>query len=111
MGGIVFEKVCKSYGSTRILDDLDLKISQGELFVLIGPSGSGKTTVLRMANRLIDPDRGKITIFGRDISGVDPIQLRRNTGYVIQQIGLFPHLTVAGNIGLTLGLCNFDTGR
>lgn len=100
MGGIAFEKVCKSYGGTRILDDLDLEISQGELFVLIGSSGSGKTTVLRMANRLIDPDRGKITVFGRDISGVDPIQLRRNTGYVIQQIGLFPHLTVAGNIGL-----------
>lgn len=104
LGGITFEEVSKSYGGIRILDDFDLEISQGELFVLIGPSGSGKTTVLRMVNRLIDPDSGKITVFGRDISGLDPIQLRRNTGYVIQQIGLFPHLTVAGNIGLVANL-------
>lgn len=72
--------------------------------ILIGPSGSGKTTALRMINRLIEPDSGKVLINGTDVSGFDPVRLRRNIGYVIQNIGLLPHLKVAENIGLVLKL-------
>ena len=98
---IRFDRVTKKYeDGTVALKDFSLEISRGELLVLIGPSGCGKTTALRMINRLIEPTQGSITIDGRDISGIDPVELRRNIGYVIQQIGLFPHMTVAENISL-----------
>lgn len=86
------------------MDNLDLEVHHSELFVLIGPSGSGKTTMLRMVNRMVEPDEGRILINGVDIQSLDPVGLRRETGYVIQQIGLFPHMTVAGNIGLVPAL-------
>lgn len=98
---IRFDRVTKKYDDgTVALEEFSLEIARGELLVLIGPSGCGKTTALRMINRLIEPTEGTITIDGRDISGIDPVKLRRNIGYVIQQIGLFPHMTVAENIAL-----------
>ncbi|RXA20169.1 ATP-binding cassette domain-containing protein [Methanosarcina sp. MSH10X1] len=94
------ENVTKKYGENFAVRNLNLEIKGGELLILIGKSGSGKTTVLRMMNRLIEPDSGSISINGIDIRKFDPIRLRRNTGYVIQNIGLLPHLRVSGNIGL-----------
>ncbi|MCU0631139.1 MAG: ATP-binding cassette domain-containing protein [Methanoregulaceae archaeon] len=100
----------KRYGPITAVDHLDLEINPGELFVLIGPSGSGKTTMLRMVNRLVEPDEGRILINGEDITLLDPVDLRRNIGYVIQNIGLFPHLTVSGNIGLVPTLAGMPGG-
>lgn len=97
---IEFIKVNKSYKDNNIIDNLDLKVDKGQLVVLIGPSGCGKTTSLKMINKLITPTTGKILVQGKDISKEDTIELRRNIGYVIQQTGLFPHMTVEENIGL-----------
>lgn len=97
---VILERVSKVYDGSYAVRDLSLEIARGELVVLIGPSGCGKTTTLKMINRLIEPTSGRIYIDGRDISTVNPTKLRREIGYVIQQIGLFPHLTVAQNIGL-----------
>ena len=95
---IQFEHVSKSYGKTQILKDLTFTIPDGQFVVLIGPSGCGKTTTLKTINRLIEPDSGTISIGGKDIRQTDKVQLRRHIGYVIQQIGLFPNMTVAQNI-------------
>lgn len=95
---IRFENVSKSYGDSLILNDLSFTIKEGEFTVLIGPSGCGKTTTLKSINRLIEPDTGKIYVDGKDIFEVDRIKLRRSIGYVIQQIGLFPNMTVEQNI-------------
>ncbi|MCD8117590.1 MAG: betaine/proline/choline family ABC transporter ATP-binding protein [Oscillospiraceae bacterium] len=95
---IEFKNVCKSYGKTQILKDLSFTIQDGEFIVLIGPSGCGKTTTLKTINRLIEPDGGTVYIDGRDIRETDKDDLRRHIGYVIQQIGLFPNMTVAQNI-------------
>jgi osmoprotectant transport system ATP-binding protein len=98
---IKFENVRKQYDDGFIaLKNINLEIQKGELLTLIGPSGCGKTTTMRMINRLIEPTEGKIYIDGQDISQVDPVELRRNIGYVIQQIGLFPHMTIEQNISL-----------
>ena len=97
---IEFENVYKSYGQSLILDDLSLHIKAGEFVVLIGPSGCGKTTTLKAINRLIEADRGTIRIGGKDIKTQDPVALRRTIGYVIQQIGLFPNMTVEQNIAV-----------
>src|SRR6478672_10602787 len=83
------------------VDDVSLEVAEGEFLAIVGGSGSGKTTLLRLANRLIEADMGRIAIEGEDISRLDPIQLRRRIGYVFQSGGLFPHLSVAGNIGIT----------
>jgi len=98
------ENVTKKYEEHFAVKNLDLEIRGGELLILIGRSGSGKTTVLRMINRLIEPDSGSISVNGIDVKEFDPIQLRRNIGYVIQNIGLLPHLRVSENIGLILKL-------
>lgn len=95
---IRFENVSKSYGDSLILNNLSFTIEEGEFAVLIGPSGCGKTTTLKMINRLIEPNKGKIYVHGKDISETDRIELRRSIGYVIQQIGLFPNMTVEQNI-------------
>ncbi|MGB9885912.1 MAG: betaine/proline/choline family ABC transporter ATP-binding protein [Moorellales bacterium] len=97
---VALERVSKVYESSYAVRDLSLEIARGELVVLIGPSGCGKTTTLKMINRLIEPTSGRIYINGRDISTINPTKLRREIGYVIQQIGLLPHLTVAQNVGL-----------
>src|ERR1700682_4921763 len=85
----------------RAVDDVSLEVAEGEFLAIVGGSGSGKTTLLRLANRLIGGDTGRITVEGEDVRHVDPILLRRRIGYVFQSGGLFPHLSVAGNIGVT----------
>ncbi|KGM98439.1 ABC transporter ATPase [Clostridium novyi A str. 4552] len=97
---IELKNVKKTFENTEVLKDVNLEIEKGELVVLIGPSGCGKTTTLKMLNKLIKPTSGNIYINGEDISKKDSIKLRRNIGYVIQQTGLFPHMTVGDNIGL-----------
>lgn len=95
---IEFKHVSKFYKNTPVLQDINLTMYDGEIVVLIGPSGCGKTTTLKMINQLITPTEGEILINGTDISTIDPITLRRSMGYVIQQTGLFPHMTVRQNI-------------
>lgn len=95
---IRFENVSMSYGEHEVLKNLNLHIKEGQLVVLIGPSGCGKTTTLQLINRLLLPTSGKIYIGGKDVSNVDAVQLRRSVGYVIQEIGLFPHMTIKQNI-------------
>lgn len=88
--------------------DVSFQIKEGEFITVLGSSGSGKTTMLRMMNRLIEPDSGRIEFYGKDISTMDAIQLRRQMGYVVQQIGLFPHLSVAENIATVPELLRWD---
>jgi osmoprotectant transport system ATP-binding protein len=109
---IRLENVSKEFpgGSNAVLD-LSLDIPTGQTCVLIGPSGCGKTTTLRMINRLIDPDRGRILVDGEDTSKVDPAHLRLRMGYVIQQTGLFPHMTVGENVGTVPRLWQWDKAR
>ncbi|MYS14030.1 ATP-binding cassette domain-containing protein, partial [Streptomyces sp. SID4982] len=95
---IRFEQVSKRYpDGTTAVDDLSFEVSEGELVTLVGPSGCGKTTTMMMVNRLIEPTSGRIVVDGEDIARVDPVRLRRRIGYVIQQVGLFPHRTVLDN--------------
>lgn len=105
---IQFEHVVKRYGKNTILHDLNFTIPDGQFVVLIGPSGCGKTTSLKMINRLIEPDEGRILINGEDYAGKNPVNLRRHIGYVIQQIGLFPNMTVAQNISVVPRLLGED---
>ena len=97
---IEIKNIVKTVGEKVILDDISLTIESGSFVVLIGPSGCGKTTTLKLLNKLIEPTSGEIYIDGKPISKEDPIKLRRNIGYVIQNIGLFPHLTIKENIEL-----------
>ncbi|HGC9248856.1 TPA: ABC transporter ATP-binding protein [Streptococcus agalactiae] len=97
---ISFENVSKSYGDHTIIDNISCHIQRREFFVLVGASGSGKTTILKMINRLIEPSQGAITLDGENITSLDLRQLRLETGYVLQQIALFPNLTVGENIEL-----------
>lgn len=106
---IEFQNVSKTYKKTTVLSDLDFTIEDGQLVCLIGESGCGKTTTLKMINRLITPTTGKILLNGEDISKKDVIQLRRSIGYVIQQTGLFPHMTVQENIELISKLNKVST--
>ncbi|MGW0569964.1 ABC transporter ATP-binding protein [Streptomyces tauricus] len=95
---IRFEQVTKRYpDGTTAVDGLSFEVSEGELVTLVGPSGCGKTTTMMMVNRLIEPTSGRILVDGEDIATVDPVLLRRRIGYVIQQVGLFPHRTVLDN--------------
>ncbi len=106
---IQLNDVCKTYnGTDMVVDHLNLTIDAGELVVLVGESGCGKTTTMKMINRLEEPSSGSILIDDKNINGIDPIQLRRNIGYVIQKVGLFPHLTVGQNIGLVPHLTKCD---
>ena len=95
---VQFAGVCASRGGRRVLHDISLSIAGNETMALVGRSGSGKTTVLRLVNRLLEPDSGEILVEGRSTTAWDPTDLRRRTGYVIQDAGLFPHLTVAENV-------------
>lgn len=97
---IRLEAVSKRYsGIARpAVDGLDLVVAEGTTCALIGPSGCGKSTTLRMVNRLVEPDAGRVLVGGRDVADVDPVALRRSIGYVLQGVGLFPHRTVAQNI-------------
>ncbi|MGA8209104.1 MAG: ABC transporter ATP-binding protein [Nocardioidaceae bacterium] len=93
------------------VDSVDMEIPAGEIVVFVGPSGCGKTTTMRMINRLIEPTSGTITIGGEDVTKLDDVQLRRKIGYVIQQIGLIPHLTIAANVALVPKLLKWDKKR
>jgi osmoprotectant transport system ATP-binding protein len=99
---VEFRKVTKrAEGLGRpILDALSFRVESGETLVLLGSSGSGKTTTLRMINRLVEPDEGEVEVDGRPVPSWDPIRLRRRTGYVIQEVGLLPHMNVLENVGL-----------
>jgi osmoprotectant transport system ATP-binding protein len=100
---IAFAHVGKSFdgGRVKAVDDVTLEVAEGEFLAIVGSSGSGKTTLLRLTNRLIEVDAGSIAIEGEDVRTVDPVRLRRRIGYVFQSGGLFPHISVAGNIGIT----------
>ena len=97
---IRFEKISKQYKTKQVLDKINFSIEKGHLVAIIGGSGCGKTTLLKMINRLIKPTSGSIYIDGQDIKQIDEVALRRKIGYVIQQTGLFPHMTVSENIEL-----------
>ncbi|MEU4130657.1 ABC transporter ATP-binding protein [Streptomyces wuyuanensis] len=109
---IRFEHVTKRYpDGTTAVDDLSFEVAAGELVTLVGPSGCGKTTTMKMVNRLIEPSGGRIFLDGEDISTVDPVQLRRRIGYVIQQVGLFPHKTVLENTATVPHLLGWKRAR
>ncbi|MCK5737222.1 MAG: ATP-binding cassette domain-containing protein, partial [Spirochaetaceae bacterium] len=101
----------KSFAEKMAVDNFSLKVPQGELLVLIGPSGCGKTTSLKMINRLVQPDSGSVFVDGEDVSGVPSTELRRHIGYVIQQVGLFPHMSVAENVAAVPRLLKWDRDR
>lgn len=103
--------VTKYFGKHRAVDDFTLDVREGELLVLIGPSGCGKTTSLKMINRLVEPDAGRILVDGRDAGEVPAVELRRHMGYVIQQVGLFPHMNVRDNVAAVPRLLRWDEGR
>ncbi|AKH43088.1 osmoprotectant transport system ATP-binding protein [Altererythrobacter atlanticus] len=96
-----FEQVRKSYGSTRAVDGVSLDVAARSFVALVGASGSGKSTLLKTVNRLTEPDSGQILLEGSDVASVRPAELRRRIGYVFQGIGLFPHMSVAENIGIS----------
>ncbi len=96
---VEFREVTKHYADQVAVDKLSFTVDAGKICILVGPSGSGKTTSLKMVNRLIEPTSGAILIDGHDVLQEDPVQLRRRIGYVIQQVGLFPHQTIAENVG------------
>jgi osmoprotectant transport system ATP-binding protein len=110
---IEFRGVSKTYpGSDRpVVNDLSFEVPEGEICVLVGPSGCGKTTSMRMVNRLIEPTEGEILIASEPNTAMSGTQLRRKIGYAIQQIGLFPHRTIAENIATVPGLLGWDKGR
>jgi osmoprotectant transport system ATP-binding protein len=98
-------------GGKKLLADLNLEVGRGETLVLLGRSGSGKTTTMKLINRLIDPTAGQVLFDGKPTVEWDPIRLRRRIGYVIQEIGLFPHLTIEQNIGVVPRLEGWDQER
>ncbi|MEV5954050.1 ATP-binding cassette domain-containing protein [Streptomyces sp. NPDC051987] len=109
---IRFEQVTKRYADgTTAVDGLSFEVAEGELVTLVGPSGCGKTTTMMMVNRLIEPTSGRILVGGEDVAGVDPVRLRRRIGYVIQQVGLFPHRTVLDNTATVPALLGWKRAR
>lgn len=105
---VQFHQVSYRIAGTEILSNLDLEIRQGETVVLLGRSGCGKTTTLKLVNRLLEPTSGEVRVEGRATTAWDPIQLRRRIGYVIQEVGLFPHFTVERNVALVPSLEKWD---
>jgi osmoprotectant transport system ATP-binding protein len=109
---ITLDKISKRYpDGTVAVQEISLAVPRGELVCLVGPSGCGKTTTLKMVNRLIEPTGGRIILEGEDVTKVDPVELRRRIGYVIQQVGLFPHLTVAANVATVPRLLGWNKKR
>jgi len=101
----------KRYGATLAVDRLGFDVARGEILVLLGPSGCGKTTTLKMVNRLVEPSAGVVRIGGEETGRVPGHELRRRIGYCFQQVGLFPHLSVAENVGITPTLLGWDAAR
>src|SRR5437764_2803886 len=108
---VEFRHVSKQYGPQGAVVDLSLLVPAGDICVLVGPSGCGKTTSLKMVNRLVEPSSGQVPIDDEDVMNVEVTELRRRIGYVIQQIGLFPHQTVAENIATVPRLLGWNKGR
>ncbi|MBY8869308.1 betaine/proline/choline family ABC transporter ATP-binding protein [Streptomyces sennicomposti] len=109
---IRFEQVTKRYpDGTTAVDGLSFEVAEGELVTLVGPSGCGKTTTMMMVNRLVEPTSGRVLVGGEDIAGLDPVRLRRRIGYVIQQVGLFPHRTVLDNTATVPALLGWKKAR
>lgn len=110
MAAVAFAKVNKQFESMGYpaLDDVNIEIDEGEFVTILGSSGCGKTTFIKMINRLYEPDSGEIELFGERIRDKDPVQLRRRIGYVIQQIGLFPHMTIEENIATIPHILKWD---
>lgn len=108
---IALANITKRYGAFAALDGVDLAVAAGEFVAVVGGSGSGKTTLLKTINRLNPPDAGEVRVDGEDVGVAEAHQLRRRIGYVFQEVGLFPHLTVAENIGVTPRLLGWDATR
>ena len=110
---IRLEQVSKLFAGVPrpAVDRLDLDVPDGKTCVLIGPSGCGKTTTMRIVNRLIEPTSGRIVVQGEDVTHADPVELRRRIGYVIQQVGLFPHMTIAQNVATVPQLLGWPAER
>jgi len=109
---IRLEAVSKQYeDGTTAVHELSLDVERGELVVLVGPSGCGKTTTMKMVNRLVEPTSGRVLLEGEDVAGMDRVQLRRRVGYVIQQVGLFPHQKVRDNVATVPSLLGWDKRR
>jgi osmoprotectant transport system ATP-binding protein len=108
---IRLEDLSKRYGSVAAVEDLTMDVPEGEIVALVGPSGCGKTTTLEMINRLVEPTSGRIILDGQDVTHADVNTLRRRIGYVIQQVGLFPHRTIGENVATVPGLLRWDKAR
>jgi osmoprotectant transport system ATP-binding protein len=108
---ISLQGLSKSYGGALAVDGVSLDVARDECVFLVGASGCGKTTTLKLVNRLVEPDAGTVVIAGRDVRESEPHELRRRIGYAFQQVGLFPHLTVAENIGITPALLGWERAR
>ncbi|POZ62983.1 osmoprotectant ABC transporter ATP-binding protein OsmV [Chromobacterium alticapitis] len=113
---IELQNLCKQFTQkngqrVQAVDNVSLKVAEGEICVLLGPSGCGKTTTMKMINRLIEPTSGKVLIAGEDTAGIDTVTLRRHIGYVIQQIGLFPNMTIEENITVVPRMLGWDKKR
>src|SRR5437762_5003437 len=108
---VEFQNVSYAANGQPIIDRLNLNVARGETMVLLGESGCGKTTTLRLVNRLLAPTSGEVIVEGKATSAWDVIELRRRTGYVIQEAGLFPHFTVAENVALVPSLQKWERGR
>ena len=108
---IELDRLVKRYGSDEVVRDLTLAVGAGEMLILLGGSGCGKTTTLKMINRLVEPTAGTVRLDGDDASAMPRHELRRRIGYVVQQGGLFPHMTVAENVGVTPSLMGWPPAR
>src|SRR5471030_1633746 len=110
---IRFDSVVKRFPGVKrpAVDGVSLDVAHGAFVVLLGPSGCGKTTLLRTVNRLITPNAGAIFVNGEDVAAADPVRLRRGIGYVIQNVGLFAHMTVADNVAIVPGLLGWESSR
>jgi osmoprotectant transport system ATP-binding protein len=111
-GAIRIERVSFGYpGRARVLDDVSVDVAPGTILALVGPSGAGKSTILKLVNRMLVPAGGRVLVDGRDTRDWPELRLRRQIGYVIQDVGLFPHMTVAANVGLVPRLEGWDAAR
>ena len=108
---IEVEGLTRRYGGALAVDGASFRVGPGELLALVGGSGSGKTTTLKMINRLVEPDAGRVVLDGRDTASLEPHALRRSIGYVFQGVGLFPHMSVSENVGVSLRLAGWPRQR